>query len=144
MGRSGFLAFALLFAGAMVWPKPSGAEGAVAIGLPANVAKSGVALGYSTKHPTRERAEEVALEQCRTAPASKAVQSLCRIVQTFTDQCVAFAIDPATGTPGYGWAVADDKEAASDAALQMCVEKSNPSRRKFCKVTSATCDQRAD
>jgi len=143
MGRSS-LVCTLLFAGALLWPKPSGAEGAVAIGLPADVAKSGVAMGYATKHPTRQKAEEVALQQCRTAPAPRRVQELCEIVQNFHDQCVAFAIDPATGTPGYGWAVEDTKEAASNAALQMCIDKSSASRRKFCKVTSSTCDQKPD
>jgi Domain of unknown function (DUF4189) len=46
--------------------------------------------------------------------------ALCSVVATFQNQCVAVAIDPQVGTPGFGWAVADTEEAAGDEALSNC------------------------
>src|ERR1700674_1170466 len=76
------------------------AEGALAIGLPNDVAKEGIALGWNTNSPT----------------------------SSFHDQCVAGAEDPDPGTPGVGWAVAADKKTAQQRALAMCKAKSPPVR----------------
>ena len=142
MKREGLLLFGLLFGCAIAWPNPSAAEGALAVGLPSHVEKQGVALGYATKHPTKEKARAVALNKCKTAmDAPASTRALCKVIQTFADQCVALAIDPKAGTPGYGWGIAVDKEAAEKAALQMCIETAGPSRREFCKTTDSACDR---
>jgi hypothetical protein len=54
----GLLAVALL-------PGPAIAEGALAIGLPNDVTKDGVALGWNTNSPTAAEARQRALTSCR-------------------------------------------------------------------------------
>jgi len=130
----GFLALALL-------PGPAVAEGALAIGLPSDVAKDGIALGWNTNSPTAAEARQRALAGCRDVKNStEAARSLCKIVGTFHDQCVAGAEDPDAGTPGVGWAVAADKKTAEQQALAMCQTKSPPARRAACKVMTSGCD----
>ncbi len=130
----GLLALALL-------PGPAVAEGALAIGLPSDVSKDGIALGWNTNSPTAAEARQRALAGCRDVKNStEAARSLCKIVGTFHDQCVAGAEDPDAGTPGVGWAVSADKKTAEQQALAMCPTKSPPARRAACKVMTSGCD----
>lgn len=130
----GLLAVALL-------PCPAAAEGALAIGLPSDVSKDGIALGWNTNSPTAAGARQKALAGCRDVKNSTdAARALCKIVGTFHDQCVAGAEDPDPGTPGVGWAVAADKKTAEQQALAMCQAKSPPARRAACKVMTSGCD----
>ncbi len=130
----GLLAVALL-------PHPAVAEGALAIGLPNDVTKDGVAMGWNTNSPTAAEARQKALAGCRDVKNSTdAARSLCKILGTFHDQCVAGAEDPDAGTPGVGWAVAADKKTAEQQALAMCQAKSPPARRAACKVMTSGCD----
>jgi hypothetical protein len=119
---------------------PSFAYGAVANGVPEDVGKDGVAQGYSFGARTPADAEATALKFCRQSKASKAA-ARCAIARTFNGQCVALALDPEEGTPGYGWGVGDDKEAAQREALVMCYETSGADRTSFCKITSSECDR---
>src|SRR5260370_27019139 len=130
----GVLALALL-------PGPGVAEGALAIGLPSDVAKDGIALGWNTNSPTAAEARQRALAGCRDVKNStEAARSLCKIVGTFHDQCVAGAEDPDAGTPGVGWAVAADKKTAEQQALAMCQTKSPPARPARCQGMTSLCD----
>jgi Domain of unknown function (DUF4189) len=130
----GLIAVALL-------PGPAVAEGALAIGLPNDVTKDGIALGWNTNSPTAAEARQRALAGCRDVKNSTdAARSLCTIVGTFHNQCVAGAEDPDPGTPGVGWAVATDKKTAEQQALAMCQAKSPPARRAACKVMTSGCD----
>ena len=47
MERNYATAAAILLACAVLWPKPGSAEGALAVGLPPDVAKLGFAYGYT-------------------------------------------------------------------------------------------------
>ena len=145
MGRVGsrpfapVLAFGLLAVALL--PGPAAAEGALAVGLPSDVAKDGIALGWNTNSPTAAEARQRALAGCRDVKNSTdAARSLCTIVGTFHNQCVAGAEDPDAGTPGVGWAVAADKKTAEQQALAMCQAKSPPARRAACKVMTSGCD----
>jgi hypothetical protein len=134
--------FALLMGCAILWPNPSAADGALAIGLPSNVAKQGLAMGFGINFPNKGEAEARALKEClgfKDAPA--ATRAFCKVVETFKDQCLAIALDPKYGTPGVGWAVAADEQAAGKTALQKCVATAGPSRRDFCKVLISKCDR---
>lgn len=115
------------------------AEGAVALGLPANVATDGVAIGHSDSHDTREGAERSAMALCQREEQG-ATKGLCRIVLNFKDQCVAVAVDPLSGTAGFGWAVADTRQAAAERALALCRDSSMPERRNACKIDGGGCD----
>jgi len=118
------------------------AEGALAIGLPADVARDGVAFGWGVRMP-RAEAERVALEQCRTAPGvPDSARSLCRVFESFSGSCVAVALDPEDGTPGFGWAVAPTKSGAEAQAMGDCQRTAGAARQSFCAISASDCDQR--
>ncbi len=108
---------------AVVTP-PALAEGALAIGTTGDVAKDGIAYGWSYNYRTREAAIKRALDQCRGRQQGPVER--CRIVATFRRKCVAVAEDPVPGTPGTGWAFGPDKRTAVQQALAACRAASVP------------------
>ena len=140
MGQPRIVVIALLFAAICATDNPAAAEGAVALGVPASVVKRGVATGYSYDASTVEEAEQVAMEYCKEAPAPADTQRLCKVVAHFHEQCVAISLDPAPGTPGWGWAVADVKRNAESAALANCEKIAGDGRAAACKVVNSDCD----
>jgi Domain of unknown function (DUF4189) len=122
-------------------PSLAVAEGALAIGLPNDVTKNGVALGWNANSATSAEATQKAMANCQNVQNSTpAARSLCAIVGSFHDQCVAGAENPKAGTPGVGWAVAADKNTAEQQALTMCKMKSPPAQQADCKVLTSGCD----
>lgn len=118
------------------------AEGALALGLPNNVAKEGFAYGYTVNKATLDEAHTGALEFCRTSKGgSKPGQKLCRVVETFSGKCVVIAMDPKAGTPGIGWAVEDDIASAEAHAISHCKATAGADREDFCKVDKSGCDK---
>jgi Domain of unknown function (DUF4189) len=111
---------------------PSAAAGAVAVGLPADVAKQGVSMGVSTKAHTMDEAKTQAITNCKTV-GSPETKALCKVVATFSNQCAALAEDPKPGTPGFGWAIADTPQAAKDQAMANCRDTAGPKRRDACE-----------
>jgi hypothetical protein len=138
MGRILFIA--LLVAAICTTNNPVAAEGAVALGVPASVVKRGVATGYSYDASTAEEAEKVAMDYCSKAPAPADTRRLCKVVAHFHKQCVAVALDPVAGTPGWGWAIADVKRDAESAALANCEKIAGRGRAAACKVVNSDCD----
>jgi Domain of unknown function (DUF4189) len=133
---------ALLIAAASLWSEVGAADGALAVGLPKDVAAEGFAYGFALNKSSPAEANQKALDDCKT-PAQgvdKRAQALCAVVQTFHNQCFAVAMDPKDATPGVGWAVADSKDAAGQAAMAKCVATAGDDRRDFCKVTHTDCD----
>jgi hypothetical protein len=129
------------FAAALLSPLPAAAHGALAIGLPDDVAKKGVAIGYSYGYGVRTDAEERALKECRAfVDAPPATRELCKVVDMFANECVVIALDPEAGTPGVGWAIGG-RTAATELALQRCVDTAGESRKGFCKVMDTRCDE---
>ena len=49
-------------------------------------------------------------------------------------------MDPKDATPGVGWAIAPNLQAASRGALAKCVATAGNDRHDACKVTHAKCD----
>jgi Domain of unknown function (DUF4189) len=136
-----YLAFALIALSAFcASDRLARADGAVALGVPADVAKQGLATGYSYNAATTESARTTALEYCLKAQAPAGARALCKLVTTFHEQCVAVALDPAPGTPGWGWAVANTKSAAEATAVANCRKIAGPGRASACKVSNADCD----
>jgi hypothetical protein len=122
-------------------PSPAAAFGAIAVGEPKSVAKGGLAVGFATNFATKEQAELAALKECLTfqdAPAT--TRALCKNAKTFEKQCVAVAIDPKGGTPGFGWAVMTTKADADNSAMNGCRDTAGKSRVEFCKITVSKCD----
>jgi hypothetical protein len=135
----------LLFGGWIWSASPGIADGAVAIGVPSSVAKEGVAQGYSIRAKTPEDARRVAMGYCGdAAKSSKTAAGLCKVVTVFQDLCVALALDPKPGTPGYGWGLGADKAAAEKAALTMCFDTAGADRRQYCRSTASDCDGTAN
>lgn len=118
---------------------PSMAAGAIAVGQPDDVAKRGVSMGLSTNRDTMDEAKRRSMSLCVDSgtPVSSA---LCNVVATFENQCVAVAIDPQVGTPGFGWAVADTEPAAGTKALSNCQKTAGPTRQAGCKIINSYCD----
>jgi hypothetical protein len=91
-------------------PNPVRADGAIAVGLPADVAKDGVSIGSIINSDTADSAKAVALKQCKTppkrtvsnTPVTTKTWQLCAVVASFHNQCFAYAFDPQDGTPGFG------------------------------------------
>jgi hypothetical protein len=139
--RRALLAAALL-AGLLAHPDLAAGDGALAIGEPADVAAEGFAYGFALDEPNGDAANAGAMRDCKTPTRGidPRAQTLCRVVQTFKNQCFAVAMDPKDGTPGAGWAVAGDKDAASGAALAKCVATAGDDRRDACEVTHSGCD----
>ena len=127
-------------------PATAATAGALAVALPADVAKSGFSYGYSNNNADAAHAQAAALNACRTTKdASNDVnlRSLCKVVLNYSNQCIAVAMDPAAGTPGVGWAVANDLKSAERQALGQCQETAGPGRRAACVVDHSACDGNA-
>ena len=63
--RRNVIIAAALLAGAALLPDTGAADGALAVGLPSDVAKQGLAMGYALNYATSEAAQEAALKRCR-------------------------------------------------------------------------------
>lgn len=117
------------------------ADGALALALPDNVTKDGFSSGISWDYKTAEEANARALSECLAVEAAPAeTRKLCKVIQTFRDQCVAVALDPEDGTPGVGWAVADTNTKAREIALKACEDTAGKDRQGKCEVTTEACD----
>ncbi len=140
--RKTVLAAALICCAGLL-PGRSSADGALAVGLPADVAKQGLAMGYALNYATSEKAQELALKRCREfQDAPQATRDLCKIVEKFSKRCLAVALDPQFGTTGIGWSVSKNQEVAEDLAMEKCGETAGRKRREFCRVTLTSCDGR--
>ena len=108
MPLNAFRAAAIAVVGiAASFSSPAWADGAIAVGLTANVQKDGFAYGMVVDKSSEGAARREAIEACRTGPGSgsKEIRSLCRVVGVFKNSCVSMAWDPGDGTPGVGWAI---------------------------------------
>jgi hypothetical protein len=120
---------------------PCLAAGAIALGLPPDVATQGIAIFVMVDSATMEIAKEKALARCKALPhASDTSKALCKIVATFRNQCATGAIDPQDGTPGFGWAIADNSAQARSQALSNCRDTAGPTRQDACVVDQVWCD----
>jgi hypothetical protein len=140
-----FLVLAL-FCGGALGPSQSLAAGALAIGLPPDVAKGGFSYGYSNDNDNVDNADSKALNACRTtkdAANDAKLRSLCKVIIDYSNVCIAVSMDPAAGTPGVGWAIAADVRSAEALALKKCEDTAGPSRRAACVVDHSGCDGNA-
>lgn len=118
------------------------ADGAVAVGIPpAGVANGGFAWGRSTNNPSVEIASTLAMSECRAAKGSNdEARKACQLMMSFSNQCVALAMDPYDSTPGVGWAVAPQKEVAESDALANCRKTAGAGREQACVISDVNCD----
>ncbi len=78
--------------------------------------KGGFAYDSAYKFDTSGEAQAKALECCRETKSDER-RKLCKIFNIFHDQCIAVAMDRTDGSPGVGWAIADDLLGAEREAL---------------------------
>ena len=133
---------AVLFACAIM-PAQCFAAGATALGEPAQIAKDGVAIFTAVKMRSFDEARKRALDGCKNlSTASTTARALCKIVAAFENQCVAQALDPQNGTPGFGWAIARNSTEARRQALINCRSTAGPTRQDACIIpkTGLWCD----
>jgi hypothetical protein len=121
-------------------PSAAFAYGAIAVGIPPNVAKDGFAVGVSTNVSTAKGAAAEALKSCRTGEGSKAVATRrCKVVETFHKQCFAFAADTRANKSGIGWGVASNKFGARAKARGAC--RSSGGFGAACTMLGTECDR---
>ena len=117
------------------------ADGALAVGSTADVAKDGIAIGSSINYKSSDEAEQAALQRCRDyKPAPKAAAQ-CRSVGTFRGECYAISFDLKDGTPGAGWAIASTQALAEQRAMAHCQITAGDGRRDFCRIEESKCDK---
>lgn len=116
------------------------AEGALAVGSTGNVAKDGIAYGGAYGHATQAKAVEAAIRTCRNYKNAERASAKCKLVATFKGECYATANDPKPGTPGTGWAIALEKDAAEERALAAC-RTSAGDRADKCVIDGSYCDK---
>lgn len=132
----------MIFCGVVGSQSTVQAHGALALGIPADIGQSGVAVGYAANSPTPERAMERAMARCRdekNAPAD--TRALCKVYARFSHRCFAIALDPENGTPGFGWAVEATLEVARANAVGECRRVSSEDRKPHCNVAAEYCDE---
>jgi len=141
MGTQGLKFAVVLLSVNLLAVSSAAAHGALAVGAPPDIAKGGLAVGYSWNQSAPGTAEAEALKQCLSfmdAPAE--TRALCKVVATTHNQCIAVAMDPAAGTEGFGWSVETSKQQASDFALQKCRDTDGPEHEAACVVSDVKCD----
>jgi hypothetical protein len=144
-GRASALLFAALLGIVLLQPHRAAAEGAIAVGQPKDVAKDGYAYAYSTGKADMQTARTEALETCRKPGSGKSDQGrkLCKVVGTFTSECIAVAMDPKAGTPGVGWAIGGTLQLAEAQAITRCKATAGARRGEYCKIDNSRCDGEA-
>jgi hypothetical protein len=130
-----------IFCIVLLQPHRAAAEGAIAVGQPKDVAKDGYAYAYSTGKADMPTARTEALETCRKPGSGKSDQGrkLCKVVGTFTNECIAVAMDPKAGTPGVGWAIGGTLQLAEAQAITRC-QATAAGRGEYCKIDNSQCD----
>ena len=139
-GRGGFIALAILIAAAVPGGRAD-ADGALAVGSTAEIAKDGIAVGASVNYTSADAARDAALEQCRAFKSAPKAAAQCQAIGTFRGECYAVSYDPKDGTPGAGWAIAATKTLAEERALENCKATAGANRRDFCRVAESKCDE---
>jgi hypothetical protein len=118
------------------------AEGALAVGMTFQLTDDGIAVGAVVNSSDREKAEQVALEQCRGFKGAPKAVPNCVVIANFRRACYAVAFDPSTKEPGYGYAIAPTKALAEARAIALCKMRSREERKSACALDLTNCDER--
>jgi hypothetical protein len=114
------------------------AYSAFAIAQPADIAHQGVADGTGFNYATPAAAQERAMSECNARAEHEHIQVQCRLMTNFDHKFLVVALDPVAGTPGYGWAISDSQEVATEQALDNC--RRSDAGYTGCTVTSVDHD----
>lgn len=123
---------------------PAFAWGALAVGTTGDVAKDGLAMGFTENMPTEQAAKDDALALCKAEAAKRPdAAAKCEVAQTFQNECYAIAIDKGEGTTGWGWSVKANQYEAKAEALDDCQINSQDGRQPYCEVVASECDTKS-
>jgi Domain of unknown function (DUF4189) len=139
---SGLRAFVVttLTLAAFFWPNAGKAEGALAVAIAKEGAKEGFFFGLSASYRSSEEARAKALRMCRQAADGDELGNSCKVIENFSSQCGAFALDPHDDSPGLGWSIAANIQTARSEALSRCREAAGPEAADACVVKDSRCD----
>jgi hypothetical protein len=116
----------------LCFASPAVGQGALVVAIPDGGLRENFAFGRAVGgNNPEERAMKICREQ---ALARKIPESKCKVVERFKDGCISLALDSRDRSAG--WAVADNAEQATAAALQKCAEGG-----RNCKTHSTACDR---
>ncbi|EKF76061.1 signal peptide protein [Alcanivorax hongdengensis A-11-3] len=101
--------------------------GAWASGALAIDSNQGDQYGFSYNYSTIQQAQARALSECGYG---------CRVVQTFSRGCAAYAADQSPGSSVYGWGTASSGGQAQSTAMQYCIRQGG----RNCMVRAWGCD----
>jgi Domain of unknown function (DUF4189) len=127
------VASALLVA-ALAWANAAFAEGALAVGIP----EGNPARGFKwDMRVNTEGAASKVMDDCHAAKNPK-TGAACRLIDTFTDKCVAVTSngEPTAPVTAAGWAIAPDRVTAVNRALAQC-ETMRKGRGAMCRLDGA-------
>jgi hypothetical protein len=140
-----------VFAAILLTNDQANAAGALAEGIAPGGVVKGYGYGIHVNGADADTARTAALAACQKPPkqlasgappdaAQAKARAQCAVVSSFSNKCVAVALDPKDGTPGAGWAVGDTQKQADDEAVARCRNTAGTNRRDFCKIISQLCD----
>lgn len=136
--------YALLAGFVAIWSDSGLAQGALAVGLPGGDPGNGFVYGLTVNDP---QAQSTALSDCRGVDIKNTsrAHAACRIVATFSDQCVVVSFNGDHNTPStaVGWAVAPNSAAAMRQSLARC-EAMRGGHGRVCVDREPLCDGNAN
>jgi hypothetical protein len=138
--RRGAPAAAVLAAAVIFSAAAARAEGAFSLGYSGDIARDGIAYGYSVNNEKADMAAERSLAECRSGRKAPRMASVCKFVTAFKNECSAVAWDPTPGTPGIGVGFASTQSSAEERALVLCKVTAGAGRGDQCKVNKSICD----
>ena len=116
----------------------------LAVGLPPDVAKQGIAMGYALNYATREAAQAEALKRCRefrdapqTRRATCAGSSRISATVAWRSRSIPRSVRPGSAGP---WR--RSRQLAEEIAMEKCVDTAGKKRRDFCRITFTRCDKK--
>ena len=132
--------FVALTAIALTTSGHASADGALAVGITANLARDGIAVGAAINQASADAAQDAALRRCHNFKRAAKAAAQCQPVGTFKDECYAVSLDPTPGMPGAGWAIAATRAQAEEQALDKCKATAGSARREACRIEESKCD----
>lgn len=131
--------------GLQCWAYSALADATFSIGIPKGGINKGVVYGFAAG----DDAESKSMRYCRgqikenndIPENASAAQAACKVIGTYQDECIAFAVSKSTEKAvGFGWAIAKTSERAKERAIAACEERGAGA----CIVQKYGCDGTAE
>jgi Domain of unknown function (DUF4189) len=126
----------LLILLAAIMPFVAQAHSALVIAQPSDIANDGLAVGDGFNYASVQEAEQGAMTRCLNQYNNGGTHrnSTCTVVAHFDHQWLSVAMDPADGTPGFGWGIAATADEAVSQAMDNC-RRTAAGRGNYCTIS---------